>query len=329
MYHSRSATAVMIVLVAGCFAAPATAMDDSEKEKAKAEGFVSLLDGSSLDGWQGATEHWAAEDGKLVYKAAKKARSSRDLLGLKLMSAKQYSDFILRFEFKLERDSNNGVAIRAPLDGDPAFVGMEIQVIDTPGWKNRLKPYQVHGSIYGVASAKTGHLKPVGQWNSQEIMCHGRHVKVTLNGTVIVDADLDKIGDKTIDGRKHPGLGRTKGYIGFLGHTGRVEFRKIRVKDLSHGDGRNKGSSLQVFPGKTWESKTPTEVAMDADKLKAFSQFVGGRGCVVRQGCMVFAWGDTSRRGGIASANKVFHAHFLLKALGEKRITSLDEKVVR
>ena len=84
-----------------------------------------------------------------------------------------------------------------------------------------------------------------------------------------------------------------------------------------------------VYPGEQWASRTPDEVRMDAAKLRAFSRFVGGRGCVVRQGCIVFAWGDASRRGGIASANKVFHAHFLLKALGEKRMTSLDEKVIR
>jgi hypothetical protein len=146
------------------------------------------------------------------------------------MSAREYADFVLRFEFKLGESSNSGVAIRAPLEGDPAFVGMEIQVIDNDGWKNKLKPFQVHGSIYGVVPAKTGHLNLVGEWNSEEIQCHGRRIKVTLNGAVIVDANLDEVSP--IDGQAHPGLKRDKGYIGFLGHTKSVEFRNIRIKEL-------------------------------------------------------------------------------------------------
>ena len=232
MFHTRtSAVCTMVVGAACCFLTEhvsAAGLSQEEKDAA----FVSLFDGQTLSGWQGATEHWTAEDGKLVYRASKPARSSRDLLGLKLMSTKQYSDFVLRFEFNLTNRANNGVAIRAPLEGDPAFVGMEIQIIDTPRWKN-LKRYQVHGSIYGVVPAETGRLNPVGQWNSEEIFCQGRNVKVTLNGAVIVDADLDKIGEQTIDGRDHPGLNRREGYIGFLGHTGRVELRNIRIKELS------------------------------------------------------------------------------------------------
>ncbi|MBL7189212.1 MAG: DUF1080 domain-containing protein [Phycisphaerae bacterium] len=205
----------------------AAGLSDEEIEK----GFVSLLDGKSLAGWQGATEYWAAEEGRLVYKAIVHPERSVDLPALKLMSVRQYSDFILRFAFKLEPATNNGVAIRAPLDGDPAFIGMEIQVIDTDGWPRNLKRFQGHGSIYGVVPAKTGHLKPAGRWNEEEIHCEGRHVKVTLNGEVIVDANLDEASP--MDGQEHPGLKREKGYIGFLGHTGRVEFSNIRIKELS------------------------------------------------------------------------------------------------
>lgn len=133
-------------------------------------------------------------------------------------------------EFKLEPSGNNGVAIRSPLEGDPAFVGMEIQIIDTDGWtRGKLKPFQVHGSIYGVVPAETGHLKPAGEWNSEEIVCIGRQVKVTLNGHVIVDANLDEVSP--IDGEAHPGLQRERGHLGFLGHTGGVEFRNIRIKE--------------------------------------------------------------------------------------------------
>ena len=186
------------------------------------QGFVGLFSGKSLDGWQGATEGYAAEKGLLVCKS-----------GGTLLTDKEYADFAFRFEFKLEANGNNGVGIRTPAKGNPAFLGMEIQILDDSGDNYKeLKPYQYHGSIYGVVPSRKGHMKPVGEWNSQEILCHGSHVRVTLNDVVIVDAFLDQI-DKTMDGRPHPGLHNEKGHIGFLGHGSRVEFRNIRIKELA------------------------------------------------------------------------------------------------
>jgi hypothetical protein len=191
-----------------------------------AQGFKSLFDGKTLAGWRGATKGYVAEDGMLVC-----------LKGGHLFTEREYGDFIFRFEFKLPPGGNNGVAIRSPLGCNPAYCGMEIQILDDSAekYKDLLKPYQFHGSIYGVVPAKKGHLKPVGQWNSQEIRCQGPHVKVTVNGHVIVDANLDEVGDKTMDGHAHPGLKREKGHIGFLGHGARVEFRNIRIKELGAG----------------------------------------------------------------------------------------------
>lgn len=188
----------------------------------KEQGFVCLFDGTSLDNWQGDTKGYVIEDGILVCKP-----------GGNLYTKQEYSDFIFRFEFKLTPNANNGVGIRTPLGCDPAYCGMEIQILDDTGpqWAGKLNPYQYHGSIYGVVPAKQGHLKPVGEWNTEEILCDGRHVRVTLNGVVIVDANLDEV--KPMDGREHPGLNREKGYIGFLGHGTRVEFRNIRIKDLA------------------------------------------------------------------------------------------------
>jgi len=82
-----------------------------------------------------------------------------------------------------------------------------------------------------------------------------------------------------------------------------------------------------VYPGKTWTAKAPAEVGMDPGKLDAFSEYVGGRGCVVRHGYMVYTWGDVSRRADVASACKPVYTHFLLKALEDQKIPSLDQKV--
>ncbi|QDV36838.1 3-keto-disaccharide hydrolase [Tautonia plasticadhaerens] len=187
------------------------------------EGFVPLFNGEDLSGWQGATDGYAVEDGVLYCKAGS---------GGKLYTGDEYEDFVLRFDFKLTPGANNGIGLRAPTEGDPAFAAMEIQILDDTAEKySGLQPYQYHGSVYGIVPAKKGHLKPVGEWNSQEISCIGRHVTVVLNGETIVDADLDEASEGgTMDGRDHPGLERSTGYIALLGHGDRVDFRDIRVK---------------------------------------------------------------------------------------------------
>jgi len=113
-------------------------------------------------------------------------------------------------------------------------VGMEIQVLDnTAEVYKDLHAYQYHGSVYGVVPAKREFLKPLGEWNSEEIIASGNHIKVIFNGTVIVDADIAEASKNgTVDGRPHPGLLRKEGHIGFLGHGSVVKFRNIRVKEL-------------------------------------------------------------------------------------------------
>ena len=195
------------------------------KPKPDAEGFVSLFNGKDLTGWVGSTKGYVAENGNLV--CLKKG-------GGNVYTEDEYSDFVFRFEFKLTPGGNNGIGIRVPMRGGASSAGMEIQVLDNTAEKyKKLKPYQYHGSIYGVVPAKRGHLKPVGEWNSEEIVANGRRIKVVLNGTTIVDADIDKASTtKTMDGKAHPGLKRTSGHICFCGHGSRVEFRNVRIKDL-------------------------------------------------------------------------------------------------
>lgn len=189
------------------------------------EGFVPLFDGKTLNGWQGSTNGYVVEDGVIVCK--------RDGGG-NLYTEKEYSNFVFRFEFKLTLGANNGVGIRTPLKGDPAYVGMEIQILDDSAdvYKN-VQDWQRHGSVYGIIAAKRGFLKPVGEWNTEEIICDGRKIKVILNGETIVDGDLDEASTpKTLDGKDHPGLKNEKGHIAFCGHGAHVEFRNLRIKEL-------------------------------------------------------------------------------------------------
>ncbi len=191
------------------------------------DGFTPLFNGRDLTGWTLVSRHgpgYTAENGSIV--------CPKDGGG-NLFTEAEYSNFILRFEFKLEEAANNGIGIRAPLQGDAAYQGMEIQVLDhdAAAYRGKLKPAQYHGSIYDVVPAKTGFLKKTGEWNVEEIAARGRQITVTLNGHVIVDANLDDVKDPAVLA-KHPGLARAAGHIGLLGHDSRVEFRNLRVKPL-------------------------------------------------------------------------------------------------
>ncbi len=199
-----------------------------EKPFVVEDGFVSLFDGKSLAGWTGSLPGYAVEDGNLICVAGGKGN---------LLTGAEYSDFVFKFEFKLTAGANNGLGIRCPkvAEGNLHIDGIELQILDDTAEKYKtLKPYQYHGSVYGIVPAKTGSLKPLGEWNQQEVTAKGRHVKIVVNGTTIVDADLDEATKAgTLDGTPHPGLARPKGHIGLLGHGDRVDFRRIRIKSLA------------------------------------------------------------------------------------------------
>jgi len=192
------------------------------------EGFTQIFNGKNLDGWKlvgGRGPGYVVQDETIVCPANG---------GGNLFTEKEYSNFILRFDVKLTPAANNGVGIRAPYEGDAAYVGMEIQVLDNEHKVyEKLQPWQYHGSVYGLFPAKRGFQKAPGEWNTEEIKADGRHITVTLNGTVILDEDLNTVTDagKILS---HPGMLRDTGHIGFLGHGSEVAFRNIRIKELPY-----------------------------------------------------------------------------------------------
>ena len=202
------------------------------QDKKEEEGYASLFNGKDLAGWMYGKRGAGENKSGVGYQVADGVIFCTVKDGGNLYTEKEYGDFSFKFEFKLTENANNGIGIRAPLEGDSAYVGMEIQVLDDSGsqYKN-LRPEQYHGSIYDCFAAKRGSQKPVGEWNEEEIIAKGRQVTVKLNGNVIVDANLDDIKDEA-KLKKHPGLANKKGHIGFLGHGARVEFRNLRIKEL-------------------------------------------------------------------------------------------------
>ncbi|OJV39346.1 MAG: hypothetical protein BGO29_07620 [Bacteroidales bacterium 36-12] len=193
----------------------------------KKQGFEILFDGTNLHKWTGNTTDYVAEEGNIVLYPSER-------FGGNLYTKEEFDNFIFRFEFMLTPGANNGLGIRTPMDVDAAYMGMELQILDddAPIYSN-LYDWQYHGSVYGVIPAIKGHLKPVGEWNYEEVIADGDNIKITLNGKVIVDGNIREASKNgTIDNQIHPGLLNPSGHIGFLGHGSKVKFRNIRVKRL-------------------------------------------------------------------------------------------------
>lgn len=188
------------------------------------EGFTSIFNGTDLSGWAGAVENYEVRDGAIVCKQGH---------GGNLFTEAEYGDFVARVEFKLPPGGNNGLAIRYPGEGNPAYDGMtELQVLDdTSEQYNELDARQYHGSVYGQVAAHRGYLRPLGEWNYQEVTVKGSTIKVELNGTVILDADLSQVSEYMAD-TPHPGKDRTTGHFGFAGHNDPVMFRNVAIKTL-------------------------------------------------------------------------------------------------
>jgi hypothetical protein len=195
-------------------------------------GSIALFNGKDLDGWKvlnGKKDAWAAEDGLLVVKGKG---------GGWLLTEQEFSDFDLRLQFKLPPGGNSGVALRAPLRGNPAYDGMEIQLLDDPWYKDEKHYKGIHntqltGSIYDVVPPSSDATRPAGEWNTIHITAKGPHITVRLNGVKTVDANLDDHKDRVEKvPPKHPGLVREKGHLGLQSHDGRVEFKNIYVKPL-------------------------------------------------------------------------------------------------
>jgi hypothetical protein len=192
------------------------------------EGFRGVFNGRDLDGWTGPVDNYEVRDGAIVCKPKK---------GGVLHTKDEFSDFVARVEYRLPPGGNNGLAIRYPGDPagkiDTAYHGMcEIQVLDdTAKQYATLDKRQYNGSAYGMAPAHRGYLRPVGEWNFEEVTVKGPTIKVELNGTLILDCDLSKVTDYMAN-KAHPGKERTSGHFGFAGHNDPVAFRSVRIKPL-------------------------------------------------------------------------------------------------
>jgi hypothetical protein len=175
----------------------------------------------------------------VVWKVEKGVLHGSEPRGTWLVSEKEYGDFILEFDWKLGQRGNSGAALRAPMFGDPAFDGLELQMLD-PRYvptNSLLGPAEVTGSLYRAVPPRVQAFKPLA-WNHYSITCRGASVRVLLNGQSILDADL---GQELQPATRHDGTKARplkdrprRGHLGFqeLSRDGQVEIRNARIRVL-------------------------------------------------------------------------------------------------
>ena len=191
-------------------------------------GFQAAFNGKDFQGWSGPTENYEIRDGVL---------RCRPDQGGTIYTDEVYRDFVVRLQFKLPEGGNNGLAIRYPGHGDAAYSGMcELQVLHNDAEQySQLDPRQYHGSAYGMVAAHRGYLRSPGEWNFQEVTVKGSTIVVELNGTVILNTDLNEV-IQWMDDRPHPSQANEAGHFGFCGHHDPVEFREIWIKTLPENE---------------------------------------------------------------------------------------------
>lgn len=196
------------------------------REIPRGEGWTALFNGKDLSGWEQIggeqAQIWHASDGILYTEGEG---------GGWLSTTAQYSDFEIELEFNVPKGGNSGLFIRAPRDGNPAYAGSEVQILDDyDDQYKELQPYQYTGSVYSTAAPSRRVTLPFGTWQKMKVRAEGYNVQVWLNGVQTVTVNLEDHFDKLAD---HPGLKRLEGYIGLQNHGSRLDFRNLRIRELN------------------------------------------------------------------------------------------------
>ena len=214
---------------------------------AHAQNFLPLFNGKDLDGWvvEGPKADkdgkivWSVEDGLLVCQGT--------VFGFLRYERRQFGDFFVRAEYRFapatkpNQHGNSGLGIRTvPYDPKassltrPSYAAYEIQLLDDPG-----KKPDAHGtgSLYRYQAPKINVVKPAPEWNSVEVECVGPRIKVRMNGEDILDADQTTLADIKGKPAKAPAPKDKplRGFLALQSHSGKVEFRKVEVRELGSG----------------------------------------------------------------------------------------------
>jgi hypothetical protein len=200
----------------------------------RAAGWALLFDGESLDGWRGYNRPdlpggWAAQGGMLV----------RTGEGGDLVTEREFGDFELSLEWRVEAAGNSGVFYRAAEGEEWIYHSApEMQVLDDDGHYDGGDPLTSAGANYGLHPAPRGVVRPAGEWNSARIIVRGSAVEHWLNGQQIVSYELGSpewealVADSKFV--EWPAYGRAaRGHIGLQDHGDPVWYRNVKIRELS------------------------------------------------------------------------------------------------
>jgi len=206
---------------------------------AQDEDFVSLSDDPALSAWRQPKDGaWECKDGII-----------KKIKGGTLFSEQMYEDFCLRLEYRIQKGGNSGLFLRAPLSGRQSALGMEMQILGDHG-----KPPSAgsSGALYSAKAPDVSATNPDGEWNEVEVEFRGTQLKVTLNGQVIHDFDLD---DPAVNENLREGIKLSqrcpRGYIALQDHGHPVEFRNVRIKEYPE-------EAFEALLGESLEGWTPS-----------------------------------------------------------------------
>ncbi len=191
------------------------------------------VDSDLSENWTGNLKGYSAKGGIIT---------TKDKAG-SIYTKKEYQDYVLKFDFKLPEGANNGLGLRAPysegeaVEGDIAYSTVEVQILDNfHSYLKDVPAKALHGSAHGLEAALKGSLKPVGEWNTQEVYLKKNHLIVRLNDKVILDANLSEStpSKSRYGSEKVLGAGRNRGagHIAFSGAGSKVQFRNIAVSEI-------------------------------------------------------------------------------------------------
>ncbi len=235
--------------------------------RAAEDGFVPLFAGDSLQGWK--VSDWSNISTPQEVQGTPWRIEKGVLYGLNkrtwITSPGEYSDFVLKLESKIGKGANGGIGLRFPLDGDPAYTAMELQVVDHEVYYGgKSTPQQRTASIYDEIAASPEVTKPPGQWNAWEITAKGSHVIVVLNGQKVIDADLSR--ETKARQQKGPALAQRplKGHIGFQNLNGEITLRNITIKELGAGE----EGFVPLFNGKNLDGWVNVNCAPETWQVK-------------------------------------------------------------
>jgi hypothetical protein len=218
--------------------APPNTLTDEEKKA----GFKLLFDGKTTDGWRGykmkeMPPGWKVIGGVLTRVAAgaggKGAGGGDDIV-----TKDQYDNFELRLQWRVGKGVNSGILYRAIEDAVTSWhVAPEMQVLENVGFGDT-NPLHHAGALYDLYAAKKDMTRPISEWNDVRLIANGNHIEHWLNGVKVVECEIgsddwnariakSKFKDK-------PNFAKaTKGYIVLQDHSGKIEYRNIRIRPLS------------------------------------------------------------------------------------------------